>query len=174
MSSHSYYTRSVAQRRKAYRPSPLDLKLVDREKRKYSLKKNEINLFERAVVGMPKFSCNAATSMSSPVPSFTSTPTPSPKSNVEMSIQCKLEDNVESSHIPPKLYQEYGYLKASILLDIKRIVTNLENHDHDAFNLTKTDAVSTLRRYLKEFDISPEYCEVYAESKLLLFKNRIL
>lgn len=170
MSSHSYYTRSVAQRRKAYRPPPLDLKLVHREKRKYSLKKNEINQFERAVVGMPKFSCNAATSMSSPVPSFTSTPTPSP----ETSIQCKQEDNVESSHIPPKLYQEYGYFKASIILDIKRIVTNLENHDHDAFNLTKTDAVSTLRRYLKEFDILPEYSDVYAESKLLLFKNRIL
>jgi len=170
MPSHPYYTRSVAQRRKAYRPPPLDQELINREKRKYSLKKNEINQFEQSIVGMPKFSCDAATSMSSPVPPFTSTPTPSP----ETSIQCKQEDNVESSHIPPNLYQEFGYVKASILLDIKRIVTNLENHDHDAFNLTKTDAVSTLRRYLKEFDILPEYCEVYAESKLLLFKNRIL
>ena len=99
MPSHTYYTRSVAQRRKACRPPPLDLELINREKRKYSQKKNEINQFEQAIVGMPKFSCDAATSMSPPHSlHFTPTVTPSPKSNVEMSIKCGQEDNTTDTY----------------------------------------------------------------------------
>ena len=162
MPSHNYYLRSVKKNGKN-RPPPLDIgsnmTLENLEELLWSTPSPQHistnnGIDDTKVASSPPLSWSTATITPPPVSS-----TPSPKScNLDLSQSTLLH---------------FGFFKGSIINDIERLVNNIENPKDDPSNLTKMEYIATLKRYLKEFHISCEYDEVYAESKLLLFKNRV-
>ena len=68
---------------------------------------------------------------------------------------------------------ELHVYKMKILNEIKRLVEFLDNKGHDALNFSKSDSFHSIERFLKEFDITCGSFEIYAEAKLLLFKNNM-
>ena len=63
--------------------------------------------------------------------------------------------------------------KKKILFDMKRIISNLENVELNYINMSKSDYISSLKRYLKEFDIISDFIDAYAETKILLYKYKL-
>lgn len=63
--------------------------------------------------------------------------------------------------------------KKKILFDMKRIISNLENIELNFINMSKSDYISSLKRYLREFDIICDFTDAYAETKILLYKYKL-
>ena len=171
MPSHTYYLRSVKKNGKKRAP-PLDIgsnmTLENLEELLWStpspqhISTNSTNSTNSANNGID----NTKVAPSPPLSWSTATITPPPVSTTPSAKSCNLD-------LSQSTLLHFGFFKGSIINDIERLVNNIENPKDDPSNLTKMEYIATLKRYLKEFHISCEYDEVYAESKLLLFKIRV-
>ena len=126
------------------RPPPMNMNIISTHKSR------EVNKFEEAFKNYSN----------EKHPDFEETSTRSPK--------VTLLDSPMSSEF--KSLEAY---KKKILFDMKRIISNLENVELNYINMSKSDYISSLKRYLREFDIISDFTDAYAETKILLYKYKL-